>query len=190
MKKNSRFVVWLPCKPYVKQFLLHEFNDPDDEWAEIVNLISDRELKSDFILRLEKDGRWENKYKNLYRYSERVPVEIKKDDFYRYGWSISNTEAVRFGVKIERRIKHILFLYLDTSVGMGVPLSEAIRRFQAQYGFTEDSWSYDTIRREYNRHAKHERMIVGTTIFELIHAKIIGELVPHLRQFPIKEDVR
>ena len=189
MKKKSRFVVWLPCKPYVKQFLLHEFNDPDNEWSEIVNLSSDRELKSDFISLLDKNGRYDNRYSKLYRYSAMVPVEIGKDDFYRHGWTIANTEAVRFGVKIERRIKHILYLYLDTSVGMGVPLSEAIRRFQNQYGYTEDSWSYDTIRREYNRHAKHERMHVGSTIFDLIHAKIIGELVPHMRQFHIKEDL-
>lgn len=187
-KKSTRFVVWLPCKPYVKQFLLHEYNDPDDDWPEIVNLASDRDLRDDFISRLEKVGRYDNKYKNLYRYSAQVPVEIKKDDFYRYGWTLANTEVVRFGVRIERRIKQILFLYLDTSVGMGVPLSEAIRRFQNQYGFTEDSWSYDTIRREYNRHRKSEKMNVGSTIFDLIHAKIIGELVPHMRQFH-KEDL-
>lgn len=189
MKKKSRFVVWLPCKPYVKQFLLHEYNDPDDAWPEIINLSREQELKADFVASLEKAGKWENKYKNLYRYSEQVAVEIKKDDFYRYGWSLSNTEAVRFGVKIERRIKRILFLYLDTSVGMGIPLSSAIRRFQNQYGFTEDSWSYDTIRREYNRHARHERMHVGTTIFDFIHTKIIGELVPALRQFPAKTEI-
>ena len=38
MTKKDRFVCWLPCKPYVKQFLLYNFNAPDDTWTEIVNL--------------------------------------------------------------------------------------------------------------------------------------------------------
>ena len=88
---------------------------------------------------------------------------------------MSNTEVVAFGTKIERRIKQILFLYLDTHVSMGLPLSAAIRNFQTNFGFTEDTWSYDTIRREYNRHG-YRKTVENTTIFDFINRIILGKL--------------
>ena len=60
---------------------------------------------------------------------------------------MSNTEVVAFGSKVERRIKQMLFLYLDTHVSIGIPLSTAIRNFQNSFGFDDDTWSYETIRR-------------------------------------------
>lgn len=48
IKKRDRFVCWLPCKPYVKEFLLANFNAPDEVWDEIVDLSPDRELQADF----------------------------------------------------------------------------------------------------------------------------------------------
>ena len=128
MTKKDRFVCWLPCKPYVKQFLLYNFNAPDDTWTEIVNLSPDKELQNDFLSRLAKPGRYENRYRNLARYTANVAVEIRRDDFYRYGWAMSNTEVVAFGSKVERRIKQMLFLYLDTHVSIGIPLSTATFR--------------------------------------------------------------
>ncbi len=173
--RKDRFVCWLPCKPYVKQFLLANFNAPDEVWSEIVNLSGDKELQADFLNRIDKQGRYENKYRNLFRYTAVVPIEIRRDDFYRYGWSISNTEAVNFGTKVERRIKQMLFLYLDTNVCLGVPLSTAIRKFQSKFGFNEDTWSYDTIRREYNRHG-YKNTSGDMTIFAYIDKIILGKL--------------
>lgn len=72
MTKKDRFVCWLPCKPYVKQFLLYNFNAPDDTWTEIVNLSPDKELQNDFLSRLAKPGRYENRYRNLARYTANV----------------------------------------------------------------------------------------------------------------------
>ena len=103
MTKKDRFVCWLPCKPYVKQFLLYNFNAPDDTWTEIVNLSPDKELQNDFLSRLAKPGRYENRYRNLARYTANVAVEIRRDDFYRYGWAMSNTEVVAFGSKFSAK---------------------------------------------------------------------------------------
>ena len=153
MTKKDRFVCWLPCKPYVKQFLLYNFNAPDDTWTEIVNLSPDKELQNDFLSRLAKPGRYEN----------------------RYGRAMSNTEVVAFGSKVERRIKQMLFLYLDTHVSIGIPLSTAIRNFQNSFGFDDDTWSYETIRREYNRHG-YRKTVENTTILDFINRIILGKL--------------
>ena len=175
MTKKDRFVCWLPCKPYVKQFLLYNFNAPDDTWTEIVNLSPDKELQNDFLSRLAKPGRYENRYRNLARYTANVAVEIRRDDFYRYGWAMSNTEVVAFGSKVERRIKQMLFLYLDTHVSIGIPLSPAIRNFQNSFGFDDDTWSYETIRREYNRHG-YRKTVENTTILDFINRIILWKL--------------
>lgn len=123
MTKKDRFVCWLPCKPYVKQFLLYNFNAPDDTWTEIVNLSPDKELQNDFLSRLAKPGRYENRYRNLARYTANVAVEIRRDDFYRYGWAMSNTEVVAFGSKVERRIKQML-----SSISTPMSVSESHSR--------------------------------------------------------------
>lgn len=123
MTKKDRFVCWLPCKPYVKQFLLYNFNTPDDTWTEIVNLSPDKELQNDFLSRLAKPGRYENRYRNLARYTANVAVEIRRDDFYRYGWAMSNTEVVAFGSKVERRIKQML-----SSISTPMSVSESHSR--------------------------------------------------------------
>ncbi|WP_334166666.1 hypothetical protein [Phocaeicola paurosaccharolyticus] len=176
MKPHDRYVCWVPCKPYVKQFLLQNYNDPDENWPEIISLSSDKELQTEFLKRLSKVGRWENKYKDLKRYSDSVAIEIRKDTFYRYGWSLSNSEVVQFGVIVERKIKTMLFLYLDTNVSMGVPLSTAIRNFQSRFAFSEEIWSYDTIRREYNRHSYKKINTTDKNIFDFIHEIILGKL--------------
>ena len=80
MTKKDRFVCWLPCKPYVKQFLLYNFNAPDDTWTEIVNLSPDKELQNDFLSRLAKPGRYENRYRNLARYTANVAVEMPESE--------------------------------------------------------------------------------------------------------------
>ena len=98
-----------------------------------------------------------------------------RDDFYRYGWAMSNTEVVAFGSKVERRIKQMLFLYLDTHVSIGIPLSTAIRNFQNSFGFDDDTWSYETIRREYNRHG-YRKTVENTTILDFINRIILGKL--------------
>lgn len=46
--KQDRFAVWVPCKGYVKRWLLANFNRPDEYWQELVNLSPNREFADDF----------------------------------------------------------------------------------------------------------------------------------------------
>ena len=165
MTKKDRFVCWLPCKPYVKQFLLYNFNAPGRHLDRNSQSVPGQGATERLPSRLAKTRRYENRYRNLARYTANVAVEIRRDDFYRYGWAMSNTEVVAFGSKVERRIKQMLFLYLDTHVSIGIPLSTAIRNFQNSFGFDDDTWSYETIRREYNRHG-YRKTVENTTILD------------------------
>ncbi len=176
-KRKDRFACFVPVKPYVRRYLLTNYNAPDVNWAEMIDLSSDKELLVAFRSRLRKKGRWENKYKKISRYSEQITIEISHDDFYRYGWSMSNTEAVSFGQIVERRVKTMLFVYLDVRIALGAHLSASIRDFQLKFGFTEQDWPYDTIRREYLRHSYRKGLSeeVGT-LNMLIDKIILGKL--------------
>lgn len=176
-KTKDRFVCWVPCKPYVKQFLLQNFNAPDEKWSEIVNLSTDKQLQHEFRKRLTNPcGRFDNKYTSLARYSTTVPIEISKDDFYRCGWALTNTEAVGFCIMIERKVKAMLCTYLDVHRTFGIPVSVAIRKFQKKFGFSEDIWPYDSIRREYNRNGLKEENLLATELFEKINQIIMVNL--------------
>ena len=179
--KKTRYCVWLQVKPYVKKFLITNFNRPDADWPVLIDLSADKSLQQSFISRLCKEGRWENRYDTLFRYSEQVPIEISRDTFNRYGWSMSNTETVHFGVQIERRIKLMMYTFIDTYVhSLGMTITASVRAFQNSFGFDEDSWSYDTIRREYTRHQSkshiHDRQQLDKTIFLKINQIILGNL--------------
>lgn len=190
MRSNrSRFVVFLACKPYVKAYLVRQFNDPDKNWPVIVNLSSDKELKRVFVDSLVKPVRFNTKYENLYKYPENVPIEISKDVFYRYGWALTKAATIAFNKIIERHIKRQLFTYLEYNMMLGVPMSVAIRNFRNAYGFEEEVWKYDTIRREYNRHRRKMGLQPdGNTIYDFIHRKIFGEVVPNMGHVDIRPE--
>lgn len=182
MGKNDKFVVWLPCKPYVRQYLINNYiGDGEDD---VVDLRKNSYLHNDFVSRLTKDGRWEKKYSNLYRYKTMVAVRISRDEFYRYGFSLANSEVVSFGLILERNIKNKMFLYVDLAVGMGMQISVAIRRFQKNHGFDEDSWPYETIRRIYNRHSRDARLNQSMSIYDFIDKNIMGKLSHVCDNFP------
>ncbi len=166
-RKKDRYACWIPCKPYVKRFLLKNYNLPDDKWSELVNLSTDKVLQNDFRCRLCKSsGRFSSKYESLSKYTEQIAIEISKDDFYRYGWSLTKPDAVAFSMSIERRIKQMLCTYVDIHRSFGVPISVSIRKFQDRFDFDEDCWKYDSMRREYNRNGAKDA--IDLDIFEKI----------------------
>lgn len=176
-RKKDRFFVYLPCKPYVKQYLIHNYGCPDMEWPEAVSLSADKFLMQQFRQRLTNSStRYNSKYTDLVRYSETVPIEIKKDDFYRYGWALSETDVVSFCSIVETRAKAMMCTYLDVHKSIGIPLATAIRKFQQQYNFPEDIWSADTIRREYNRHGSKDDISISDDLFNKINNIVMVKL--------------
>lgn len=177
MKNKDRFACFIPVKPYVKRYLITNFNRPDNRWAELVNLGEDQELYNAFRCRLVKDnGRFDKRYNHLKKYSVQVAIEISKDDFYRYGWSMSPSEVVSFGLMIERRIKNMLCMYVDVRVALGADISTAIRNFREIFKFTEDDWKYDSIRKECFRHSYRRSKIHIADINELVNKIVLDKL--------------
>ena len=177
MSRKDRFACFIPVKPYVKRFLLTNFNEPDYNWQELVNLSSDKELNEAFRRRLQKkEFRYDHKYACLKKYSEQIAIEISKDDFYRHGWSLPMTDVVGFGILVEKKIRMALFTYVDVRVSFGAEISTAIREFTKKFGFTEYDWKYDSIRKAYYRHACMDVFKGVPQLHELVDSIVLGAL--------------
>ena len=170
MAKHSnkdRMAVWVPCKGYVKRWLLANYNSPDDNWAELVNLSPNRELAEDFRRRLIRgEARRDNSVRG--RYTTQVAIEISMDTFNRYGWMLSPTETLHFNSRLEREVKQVLHTYSAMLSVTGMSIAERIKRFRKATGITENDWDTDSIRKELQRNAK----VNGDDGFELICKKM------------------
>ena len=158
-KNRDRWVVWVPCKGYVKRWLIANFNRPDEHWQEIVNLSSCKELAEDFKKRLVRHEARRDKIVKGH-YTTRVAIEITEDTFNRYGWSLTPTEALAWNSMVERKVKMVLHTYNSMLSITGLSISERIKRFRHATGITELDWDTDSIRKELQRNSEDFEQIV------------------------------
>lgn len=150
MKKKERWVIWMPCKGYVRRYLLKNFNKPDEQWAEIVNLKSDKVLQQSFYNHLKRN--YTPSVHNSRNYPVTVPIEYTRTAFNRYGWELSDRELLEFNNELEARVKSILYSYVVSMRVLGLSVPDIISRFRRMTGITEDDWQEDAIRKFIQRH--------------------------------------
>lgn len=146
---NSDFTIELYLKPYVHKYLTSNYGDP-------VNLYeSDNELKNYLIGLLKKpSNRYEKRIK-LTLQTKETRFIVSKSDFYRYGWVITKTDMIKFNNKVEALVKFYARCYIAFDKSFGVPISKSIRKFQKEFGFSEDIWSYESIKKDFDRNGSY-----------------------------------
>ncbi len=140
------FNLILPTKPYVHHYLVTNFGDPSD-------LSSDFRLHNQFKRCLKKPSkRWNNKYKplSLARYSVNSSILITEDEFYRHGWEMTKTDVILFGRELENRVK-FLMRNMVSMYETFKSQKDAIITFQENFGYTEEIWNFDSIKKDYFR---------------------------------------
>ena len=165
------YTVSIAVKPYVKRFLVIECGEPAD-----LSVFPD--LKDYFRKFLRKPN---NRYRNKYResicgYSETIDIAISEDDFYRYGWELTQTDTVSFGKLVEYKAKCLSRTIIGVSFALGFEIKSGINRFQERFGFTEEDWQYDTIKKDFYRNGLHERIDFDTEILKKIEKIILDNL--------------
>ena len=158
-RKKDRFRVIIPCKGYVKAYLLANFNRPDDEWKEIVNFAPDKPLHDYFLSLLRKSEERNDARLKGTRYRHKISIEITYDQFQRYGWLLTMTDTMKLNALLERRVKHILYSYVSALRITGMPLMECVRRFRERTGIDEWMWDTDSIRKDLQRHLRYDPAI-------------------------------
>lgn len=176
-KALSGYSIQLRTKSYIKHFLTFYYGDP-------VDLSADKELYQNLRRRLSKKSlRFEKRGVSDRMYSSVVEIMISEDDFYRFGWELSNTDIIAFNHDIEATVKfymrNIISIY-ETIMTQ----KEAILLFQERFGFIEDIWSYESIKKDYFRNCNYAKFkIIPKITIELEkivleHLSAKGTFVP------------
>ncbi|MGE4568027.1 MAG: hypothetical protein AB7C90_02455 [Bacteroidales bacterium] len=167
-------IVTIPCKPYVRHFLTINYGDP-------VSFAKAQDLYSELRSRLSKQTKHcESRALSERLYNQKVEIIISEDDFYRYGWELTRTDIRRFNRMIEYRIK--MFMRISISnYELLHSQKEAIKLFQQKFGFSEDIWPYESIKKDYFRNNN----MPSIKIKDIINAEIEKKLLVHLSDLGI-----
>lgn len=145
MKDSLRFSVFIPVKPYVKRYLEINYGNP-------VNFVRDSD-QHQFLIDLlhNPKKRHEKMYSNeMVKFSEEVEVKISKDDFMRYGFSISSAKSVKFNKHFETIIKNLSRDHIRL-LNAFIQLKDSITKCQDLFDLTEDHWNYEAIKKDIDR---------------------------------------
>ena len=138
------FTVQIPVKSYIKTYIENNCGSPAD-------LTQLPEINSLFLTCL-KFPRFNRDKQIKCNYTHSVEIIISKDHFYRYGWQLSKTDIVHFNARCEAFIKFNSRQFIMANASLGIPVSKSIRDFQTIFKFSEDSFSYDAIKKDFDRH--------------------------------------
>lgn len=165
------YTVEIAVKPYIKAYLENNFGNPAD-------IGKDPELNDLLILMLREGSTRLDKIVSA-NYPTIVKIAISKDSFFRYGFTLTKTETVKFNSFLEKRIKFFARTYIAYHSSLGTSVARSIRDFQNTFGFPEDIWSFDSIKKDFDRNGFHldRQMIYQFKIqFSNIFMEILSEL--------------
>ena len=138
------YTVKVKVKPYVKAYLEREFGTP-------IDFRKDSELTGIINLMLRAGSAHLDSIVSA-KFAETVEIRIGKDTFFRHGFTFTKTDTIRFNSFIEKRIKFLSRTYISYHKSLGYSIVTCIHDFQNKFGFSEDIWGFDSIRKDYNRH--------------------------------------
>lgn len=140
-------------KPYVKAYLENNFGIPADvreDWelwklVELVLRASHLQIKKETVPILLPES-------TSQCFGSLVELKITKDWFNRYGFRLKKRETLRLNAFLEKRIKFYSRSFIGYHHCLGMSVAESIRDFQKTFGFSEDVWPYDSIKKDFDRH--------------------------------------
>jgi len=167
----EKFVVTIPVKPYVKRFLSINYGEP-------IDFTSDPEVNRFFQNLLRKPSVTRDKQypDQLFSYTEKVEVLISQHDFYRYGWELTRTDRIAFGKQFEDRAKCLMRSFVGVYVALGLPPFRSIAKFQERFQFDENSWQYETIKKDFYRNGMKDPLDFDNEIFNKIEKIVLHNL--------------
>jgi len=148
---SEKFNVILPCKPYVKQFILHNFGEPADFSTD--KTINDLLLRS--LKQPSKRRDYDFKVKDaINNYQSKIDLCISEDVFYRYGWMLTTTDILNINRNIEVRVKCFMSQMVGVSVSNGKPIKDSIEDFQERFDYPEEVWPYESMKKDFQRNGQ------------------------------------
>jgi hypothetical protein len=171
MPVKERFYLELPCKPYVKRFLEINYGDPGD-------LSPDPILTNMLFHYLRKPNKKDlTRYDNrTIHYSQLYRIKLPEFHYRKFGNTLTRPDVVSFGKMVERRAKLFMRNIVGVNIALGLPIFVAINKFQDQYGFDEDTWSFESIKKDFYRNGCHHKVDFDHEVYEKIHQILLVQL--------------
>lgn len=144
------FFLELPVKPYVKQYIILNYGNP-------ANFSTNKFIHERFRKCLSNPSRRFNKRVEkspICRHTETIKIILSQDEFYRYGWELSPTDIISFGKLMEHQAKFLMHNMVSFYMAL-MNERDAILTFQNNFGFTEEIWPFDSLKKNYSRSVKH-----------------------------------
>lgn len=148
----------MPCKHYVKKWMLANYNRPDKNWREIVDLTPDKVLRQSFLRHLSRGGHRNTVDNDMTRYNDSVAIEINRRIFNTYGWEMTPYETTQFNQELEARVKLLLRTHVANMMALGMTIARAIEIFRQMTDIDEDDWSDDSIRKDIARNVPRQHI--------------------------------
>lgn len=143
---SNHFTIKVPCKKYVKTYLEINCGTP-------VDLKHLPDLLDEFRRGLDKKP-CHRETSELANCEDTVVIIIPPDMFYRYGWELNKENILDFNRKVEKKVKFFMRQYVAVNKSLGIPVANCIREFQEGFGFNEPVWSYESIKKDFDRHGQ------------------------------------
>ena len=165
---SDNFSIEIPVKPYVKAYLENNCGSPVDlsllptVYPDFINYLKNPTLRTESSL--------------VCSFSEEVRIIVPKDVFYRYGWILTKTDIIALNSKVEGLVKFSSRNFLAVNKAIGVPVASSIREYQELFRFTEDSFPFETIRKDFDRHGSKVTMKVLKEFKAEIHNIFLASL--------------
>lgn len=162
------FYLKVAVKPYVKCWLENQYGNP----VYFGKCIDDYRVLRGCLT--SSRGRAEYKDARLNDLASVVTIVITPDDAARYGYFLSKAAALRFESFFELQIKTEMRIFVGVKVSIGTPVYIAVADFSKQYGYTEDCWLFETIKKDFYRQG-HREVIDFDAIAKKL--KVAGESI-------------
>jgi hypothetical protein len=169
---NSDFSIQIPCKPYVKHYLIQNFGSPVNLYKADNPFLPFLKL----ILNNQKRDKYPTRTLNQSIYCESVSILLSEDDFLRVGFDISRAGAVVFNKEVERAFKHMMHVIVAINFTFHGNLETAIEQFTNDFDIPEDVWPHESIRKDFTRHSAIHSFNFNQTIFESLTKVFLAQL--------------
>ena len=165
---KEEFYIDIKVKPYVKQYLINCWGDPvaihkSDRYFNLLKIYLKRPRKN---------------YKPVIHSPGTclVRVRISEDIFYRNGFVMTLNQMSWFSKYIEQDLKFHMRMFVDTRALIGCTVADSIRQFQDSYNLTEEVWSFESIKKDIDRHTNIKRENIVNDFFKKFGDQLVENL--------------
>ena len=155
----------------MKRFLEINFGEPGD-------LSKDPLLQNILIQYLRKPNKRDlARYDSrTIQYSELYRVRLSEFHYRKFGNSLTKPDVVSFCKMVEKRAKLFMRNLVGVNIALGLPIFIAINKFQEQYGFDEDTWAFESIKKDFYRNGIYDKVDFEQEIFSKIEQILLVQL--------------